>query len=534
MNYGQSTLTEFVKEFIDHRSIKKSLLIQYSEFKSINSTEISFTKIIEDSVHFSKMAESFDLVFADLPFGMKKENSIISPKQKINGNWNTIISTLELISTEGVGLFIVEPIILSSRSGKSFIKDLKDEGYFLNAVLKAPEKIYAPETNFSPILISLSKRRTEKLFITELELENVNFTVSNYLNNESENLATGLWVDQSKFESFNKFKIQNEIRGLKTQYKEFRELKLSEISASINVTRNQFQDIPNSIYIPKIGNSKVTSSSAKTSLKHQNYFQIVLNKEIVLAEYLEIFYKSELGQLILDSLSTGNIISHISKTNIQESYVAIPDLNEQKLIIHTNSKLNELQYTIDELQQELSLNPKNSNIILEKFESIQAPLKSLTIEDEILALIRKGESKIIEFKETFSKNIHTNKKDKEIEKSSLKNIVGFLNADGGTLLIGVSDSQEVTGIENDFFQSNDKYLLNFKNALNTKIGSEFYPLIDYEICSVLGKKLLKVECKPSKRACFYDGREFYVRTNPATDKLEGRQLIEYIERRFPK
>ena len=56
------------------------------------------------------------------------------------------------------------------------------------------------------------------------------------------------------------------------------------------------------------------------------------------------------------------------------------------------------------------------------------PLEGLTTEDEILSLIRKGESKRVEFKETFSKNTHTQKRDKEIEKSSLKNIVGFLNS----------------------------------------------------------------------------------------------------------
>ena len=88
---------------------------------------------------------------------------------------------------------------------------------------------------------------------------------------------------------------------------------------------------------------------------------------------------------------------------------------------------------------------------MDKFESIQRPLKQLSEEDLIFSLIRKGENKHIEFKETFSKNIRTGQKDKDIEKSSLKNIVGFLNADGGTLIIGVSDDGTVTGVEDDFF-----------------------------------------------------------------------------------
>lgn len=68
--------------------------------------------------------------------------------------------------------------------------------------------------------------------------------------------------------------------------------------------------------------------------------------------------------------------------------------------------------------------------------------------------------------------------------------------------------------------------------MNSKIGSEFYPLIDFDLFQVLDKQVLRVDCTLSQKACFYDGNEFYVRTNPATDKLEGRQLIEYVKRRF--
>jgi hypothetical protein len=90
----------------------------------------------------------------------------------------------------------------------------------------------------------------------------------------------------------------------------------------------------------------------------------------------------------------------------------------------------------------------------------------------------------------------------------------------------------VKGVEEDFYQSTDKYKLNFKNALNTKIGSEFYPLIDFELISVGGKQILKVDCKPSSEPCFFDQTEFFVRTNPATDKLEGKKQADYIKNHF--
>jgi hypothetical protein len=345
-------------------------------------------------------------------------------------------------------------------------------------------------------------------------------------------LATGIIVARESFESFFKFRIENEIDNLQTQYKEYNKYKLKEVALEINLTRESFQDKPNSIYIPKIGTSLVVADIGVTTIKHQNLFQVVLNSKIVKSEFLALFFHSDLGKQILKSLTSGSFIPNINKSDIENCFVSIPSLAEQSLLILTNQKLSELQIIINQLKTELSLNPKSANVILDKFESIQGPLKQLSSEDQILSLIRKGENKHIEFKESFSKNIKTGQKDKEIEKSTLKNIVGFLNADGGTLLIGIADNGEIKGVEDDFFTSTDKYKLNFKNAINSKVGSEFYSLIDYDLFNIAGHQILRVDCKASSEPCFYDQTEFFVRTNPATDKLEGKKQVDYIKERF--
>ena len=79
---------------------------------------------------------------------------------------------------------------------------------------------------------------------------------------------------------------------------------------------------------------------------------------------------------------------------------------------------------------------------------------------------------------------------------------------------------------------NDKFLLNFKNAIQSKIGEEFYPFINHKIVSIDNLDIVLVECKKSTKGCFLNKKDFYVRTNPATDKLEGPQLVEYINNHF--
>ncbi len=533
MNRGQIAITDFIKEFKKVYLIENDLLVNLSNFQSIDP-KLKFIQVLQNENELSSIDKKFDLIFGNFSFGMNRIETELFPNKKINQNWNSIFNSLKLLNDSGFAFFVAEPSIIYSRPALDFLNALNTNKFYLNLVLKIPPKIYEPHTSFQPILIGFSKEEYQKLFIADLDRDNIPSIVQNFKQEKGTELEKGIWVNKESFQSFSNFKILNQIDSLKTQYKEYKEYRLSEIATEINLTREKFKEKPNSIYIPKIGNSSVVSSLSNLKIKAQNYFQIVLNNEIVLADYLALFYKSKLGQLILNSLNTGSFIPNINKGNIQDSFVAIPKLEEQKLLIHTNNKLEDLQNTIEDLRFELSLNPKNAPVILEKFDTIQKPLKTLSIEDEILALIRKGEGKQIEFKQTFSKNIHTKKKDPAIEKSSLKNIVGFLNADGGTLLIGVADNNEITGIEEDFYKSKDKYLLNFKNAINSKIGSEFYPLIEYDIYKVWDKKILKVDCQPSKRPCFYDKNEFYVRTNPATDRLEGLKLLEYVDRRFGK
>jgi predicted HTH transcriptional regulator len=159
----------------------------------------------------------------------------------------------------------------------------------------------------------------------------------------------------------------------------------------------------------------------------------------------------------------------------------------------------------------------------------------LSESDKVLSACRQGESKTVEFKEFFSLDIAKGTRESYIEQSSLKTVAAFLNSEGGTLLIGVKDSGELSGIDREidkFHKSTDKFLLHFKNLLKSKIGEAYYTFINYGIVRVSGRQVLMVNCQPSKAPCYLGGSEFYVRTNPATDKLEGQKLVEYVQNHF--
>lgn len=156
-------------------------------------------------------------------------------------------------------------------------------------------------------------------------------------------------------------------------------------------------------------------------------------------------------------------------------------------------------------------------------------------EEEIAKITRRGETERIEFKSSIRTNMHTMQFDKKMEEEILKTIVAFLNTNGGVLLIGVNDSGEIIGLEQDKFSSVDKIGLHLTNLIKSNIGNNFLPFIRFDVLKINNKIIVVVKCRPSKKEVFLkDNQEekFYVRNGPASIKLDGSSLIDYIKHKF--
>jgi len=175
--------------------------------------------------------------------------------------------------------------------------------------------------------------------------------------------------------------------------------------------------------------------------------------------------------------------------------------------------------------------------IEKRIQSVSLAVGSLGDFSRIKNSISNGESECLEFKQTFGLDIKSNKKEKYIEDSAIKTIAAFLNSTGGNLLCGVSDNGQITGLNNEIsihYKSLDAFLLHVKNVVKQRIGGEFYPFVNFKLFDFDGQFVLEFLCSSSSTPVFVDEKDFYVRTNPATDKLEGRKQFEYIAHRFKR
>ena len=157
-----------------------------------------------------------------------------------------------------------------------------------------------------------------------------------------------------------------------------------------------------------------------------------------------------------------------------------------------------------------------------------------TFEEDVRALIERGEGATVEFKSTVRRNLKTGKNAKEIELAWLKSAVAFMNTDGGTLLIGVGDHGEICGTGPDEFESEDRCRLHLKNLVNQHIGAEFARLIRFQVQEIDGEAVVAVQCERSPKPVFlrHNNKEsFYVRSGPSSAELSSRQVLEYVQSR---
>jgi hypothetical protein len=155
---------------------------------------------------------------------------------------------------------------------------------------------------------------------------------------------------------------------------------------------------------------------------------------------------------------------------------------------------------------------------------------------------REPESKHLEYKEVLRWNSQKGDYCKTKEHLALKNIASFLNTEGGTLLVGVSDDIHPVTEDRDRFENIDDAKRHLENIMRrmspNPVRRDLIEDVRYD--RVDGCTILRIDCVPSDEPVFLTdqrrGKEeeqrFYKRTSAASPELEGREMSAYIRNHF--
>jgi len=273
---------------------------------------------------------------------------------------------------------------------------------------------------------------------------------------------------------------------------------------------------------------------------------ITANKSKV--ERHHLFPKNYLKGFGHTSTRTTNQIANFAfvewKDNISISDAAPSDYMEQYKKIIPAEQLKKMYYLHalpkdwESMTYENFLDERRKLMAQVTKDGFKQLIKGVVLEEKpetLEQMILLGEGAFTEFKSTLRVNLHTGEKDKRMEHAALKTIAGFLNSDGGTLVIGLSDDLKPLGLTNDGFANEDKMDLHLGNLIKSQLGTPTMLHINPHFEDFKKERVYLVGCKPSKVPVYLksgNDEEFYIRAGGSSAKLTPSQMTEYIKQRF--
>lgn len=146
-----------------------------------------------------------------------------------------------------------------------------------------------------------------------------------------------------------------------------------------------------------------------------------------------------------------------------------------------------------------------------------------TAVEEIRKLVAGGENAKVEFKETLEAGGTNPEHKAAVFTASLRAICSLINKDGGTLLIGVHDTNGIIGLQRDGATDapgRDRFLQKIAGGLKSRAINYSPNLIDVRFADVDGKWVAKVDIKPTKGAKVLLDGKLYVRDLTTTVELD--------------
>lgn len=155
--------------------------------------------------------------------------------------------------------------------------------------------------------------------------------------------------------------------------------------------------------------------------------------------------------------------------------------------------------------------------------------------ESILQMIKEGEGKTLEFKETLRTNAHTGSVDSSIELEVIRAIAGFLNTDGGTVLVGVADDGSLRGYDSRLFRSEDQVKRYIGDKIRSCIRGTMDQLVETSVETVQDKEIVRIDCRPSRTPAYLRIKgegALFIRVDAATRKLDISDVKAYIDEKF--
>jgi hypothetical protein len=515
-------IIEISKNFKGHVEILNINLTNLANLFPVSDDDLTVKKFLVENINLtindlanaiSKVKKNYDIIFFQLPFGLKEPNENDILHKVIEKNLKKFGVALSVSVFNSFTDRIDDKYQLSHRCREGILGNIYNNTS-MNVSLYEFLKRENPKCEFNIYCCDYRNFLEEKITYNKIKIYKIER--QNFFDAQSS-------IKQYEFIKKNSNKNYSWLKNVSINHGK---IDLTKNNKKKNIVIEKINDLKNTIFIPSMPSNTNKTETEVKNLKAWHYWMFVLDPSLISSDFAKDFLNSKTGKEILMSLAVGSTIKQINSFGASRILVLHRPLSEQKKILENSKKVRDfLKYTqdfIDKITEE-KIYDSNYQINFDNFLN-----KHPDYENKRLLSLE--ESMTFERKETMRYDVKKNEIQNYITDTVLKTIVAFLNTDGGHLIIGQKDNKEINGIESDKFKSQDDWIKFLKDKVKTHIGIEYFgKYIKYNFFSIEEKIVAIISCSPlsKDKNAFLNEQDFYVRVGPSSEKLSAKQVLDF-------
>lgn len=315
------------------------------------------------------VGETFDAVVCCPPFNMRSEPieiEINGKQTRVNDDYGNqlLVKACQSLSPEGVAVFVMPCrfFMRASRPNGAFAA-IQSMGFDIDASVELPAGTFL-HTNIVAHVVSFRRNTGDKIFTGRLpdDGESQKQLLENLRKRkQSGNLSLGVLVERESFRGF--AAIENELKLQKLARKMgLKAFKTSEVFVDCMASRSgpnfeRLEEGSDSVFLPRMGRGKATTSQDELSERLRNYFKLEVDPTKTDAEFVAKLLNSPLGELWRESVSSGSVMTAITRTQLMDSNFYLPHKDIQVAMVECDQKISNAMADLTALKDQLWSRP---------------------------------------------------------------------------------------------------------------------------------------------------------------------------------
>jgi len=328
----------------------------------------------------NESSTKYDAIVCSTPFGMRNKKKVKAiDGSELGGDYAHLLlhESCKRLNSGGIAAFVTTLNFQSQSNAIKLRASIEGMGVGYKACISLPPTTFYPYTNIPAILVIFEEGYNGPLFVAKYseDKKHQQVVLDNLAKNkEASVLSQGRFVDAVTFHNLESIELSEKLEKMH-QRMGLTQIIFGSIIEKVGRPKGgeafrRLEELPNSIYLPLMANTKATISQSDLPEKLKSYIQLVIDPDKANAGFVMGLLNSPLGQSIRDMAKSGVAIPRIGVDDLMAGPFYLPALDQQVAVSAILSNIERLRCELNELEQQLWSKPQAVNNISKSLSKV--------------------------------------------------------------------------------------------------------------------------------------------------------------------